>query len=214
MTRSKGEQCLINDNYIVNFHEQVVQSKLTGLRTVLGSNEIALLRYFIDHSDITLTRQELLDKIWTSRGMVVEDSSLMNSVSVCRKAFEDKKGQVIRTERGVGYRFVAKVETIVEERFPSSENKQKTRYSWLPYVLISVLFAMLIFFFLRSQPLQDADEFLVGKYMKCILTPSSGEATREYFNASVYQVDNEKILIDEDGRSLSYAASATEVACE
>ncbi|MCW8329209.1 winged helix-turn-helix domain-containing protein [Photobacterium sp. SDRW27] len=209
-----NEQFLINNNYVVNFSEQVVQSQSTGLSTVLGSNEIALLRYFFDHPGITLSRHELLDKIWTSKGMVVEDSSLMNSVSICRKAFEDKKGDVIRTERGVGYRFVAQVKTIKATNESMLERKYSFIYQWLPYVFIAAVFAVISFFSLRYEPINDASEFLVGSYNKCTFTPPDTNDQRVYVNASVYQVEDGRILITEQGQSLSYPATLKEVVCE
>ncbi|ELR64386.1 cholera toxin transcriptional activator [Photobacterium marinum] len=209
-----SEQILINNSYMVNFDEQVVQSQLTGLRTVLGSNEIALLRYFLEHPGVTLSRQKLLDEIWTSKGMVVEDSSLMNSVSICRKAFEDKKGEVIRTERGVGYRFVAQVDSIKINNEITPEYKYGFISQWLPYMAIVIAFAIISFFTLRYQPVQDASEYFVGAYSQCTFTSPDGKEKREFLNATVYQLDDGRILITEDGQSFSYPASVKEVVCE
>ncbi|WP_084418959.1 winged helix-turn-helix domain-containing protein [Photobacterium sp. J15] len=209
-----SEQLLINNSYMVDFDEQAVQSQLTGLRTVLGSNEIALLRYFLEHPGVTLSRQKLLDEIWTSKGMVVEDSSLMNSVSICRKAFEDKKGEVIRTERGVGYRFVAQVDSIKINNEITPEYKYGFISQWLPYMAIIITFAIISFFTLRYQPVQDASEYLVGSYSQCTFTSPDGKEKRDFLNATVYQLDDGRILITEDGRSFSYPASVKEVVCE
>lgn len=103
---------IVNDSFEVNIHKSYVKNLSNNNVIYLGTNEIELLKYFFSNFDVLLSKRELIDHIWTNRGVVVEESSLMNALSTCRKAFDDKNGSVIKTERGKGYRFVGVIESI------------------------------------------------------------------------------------------------------
>lgn len=76
---------------------------VSGERVELTPREFALLRYFIDHADETLTRSELLSEIWgTSSGRA------SNVIDVHIARLREKlgpTGNAISCIRGVGYRF-------------------------------------------------------------------------------------------------------------
>ena len=71
-----------------------------------------LIVYLIENRDRVLTRQELLDNIWTGR--IVSDTSLSNHIKSARKALGDdgQRQEFIKTVHGRGYRFVAETEEI------------------------------------------------------------------------------------------------------
>lgn len=68
-----------------------------------------LLRYLIENRDRVVTKDELLDAIWSGR--IVSDSALSSRIKAARHATGDTgEGQtVIRTIRSRGFRFVADV---------------------------------------------------------------------------------------------------------
>jgi len=102
---------IINRRFEVDLEKSLVKDGITNHVSTLGVNETELLSYFLSHPNDLLSKKQLIDNIWTKRGVVVEESSLMNALSYCRKAFSDKNGEVIKTERGKGYRFVGVVDT-------------------------------------------------------------------------------------------------------
>lgn len=77
--------------------------------------EIKLLRYLIDHEGQTVSRKTILEDVWGLQ----EDTdtrAIDNFIVRLRKYLEDKPNdpQIVRTVRGVGYKFIA-------EREPRSE---------------------------------------------------------------------------------------------
>lgn len=69
-----------------------------------------LLVYLIRHRDKSVSRDELLEALWP--GKVVSDATISNAVKLARQAVGDNgtSQAVIRTVRGHGFRFVARVE--------------------------------------------------------------------------------------------------------
>jgi len=68
-----------------------------------------LLVYLVQHRDRVVTREELLDNLWT--GKVVTDAALGARLKDARKAVQDSgsKQAVIKTSHGRGYQFIAEV---------------------------------------------------------------------------------------------------------
>ncbi|PTO73319.1 winged helix-turn-helix domain-containing protein [Vibrio splendidus] len=120
---------IINDDIQVNLEESEIHHFKTGRTYPIGSNESELLKFFISRPNEVITRQVLIEQVWVSKGIYVEDGSLMQTISICRKALEDKSGMIIVTERGKGYRFAGQV-TQDKERALSkiqSQPKQETK---------------------------------------------------------------------------------------
>lgn len=69
-----------------------------------------VLCHLVDHRDRVVRKHELLDDVWGSR--FVSESTLTSRIKSARRAVGDDgdRQAVIRTVRGVGYRFVAPVE--------------------------------------------------------------------------------------------------------
>ena len=72
----------------------------------LSKTEQKLLRILTDHAGITLSRQELVDRIWTDGAEYVDE----NALSVTVKRLRDKlsAGEYIKTVYGIGYVWVKK----------------------------------------------------------------------------------------------------------
>ncbi|NOT47047.1 MAG: response regulator transcription factor [Acidobacteria bacterium] len=72
--------------------------------------EIKLLRYLIEHEGQTVSRKTILEDVWGLQ----EDTdtrAIDNFIVRLRKYLEDKPNdpQIVRTVRGVGYKFVGKI---------------------------------------------------------------------------------------------------------
>ncbi|MEM7292668.1 MAG: winged helix-turn-helix domain-containing protein, partial [Pseudomonadota bacterium] len=69
-----------------------------------------LLLYLIEHRDRVVSRDELMDNIWS--GKIVTDSALGTQIKYLRKAVGDDGNaqSVIKTVHGRGYQFVAELE--------------------------------------------------------------------------------------------------------
>ncbi len=50
-----------------------VKDSVTNHVSSLGVNETELLGYFLSHQNDLLSKKQLIDNIWTKRGVVVED---------------------------------------------------------------------------------------------------------------------------------------------
>lgn len=70
----------------------------------LSKNEQRLLRIFVENEGVTLSRDMLMDKIWTDGSEYVDE----NALSVTVKRLRDKLGAAgkIRTVYGIGYMWV------------------------------------------------------------------------------------------------------------
>jgi DNA-binding winged helix-turn-helix (wHTH) protein/tetratricopeptide (TPR) repeat protein len=73
---------------------------------------LEVLLYLVRHRDRIVSRQELLAELW--RGVTVSEDSLDKAVSASRRALGDTGDAqtCIRTVRGRGFRFVARVEEV------------------------------------------------------------------------------------------------------
>ena len=74
-----------------------------------------VLRHLVEHRDRVVPKTELLDEVWGNR--FVSESALTSRIKSARQAVGDsgESQQVIKTIRGVGYRFVAGVDVIIAE---------------------------------------------------------------------------------------------------
>lgn len=72
-----------------------------GEEVLLSAVEYRLAVLLFQNRGLTVTREQILDKIWDSEGTVVND----NTLSVTVKRLREKLGEsVIRTVKGIGYR--------------------------------------------------------------------------------------------------------------
>ncbi|WP_117232830.1 winged helix-turn-helix domain-containing protein [Vibrio maerlii] len=118
---------LINGTYVVDNQSGFIQSLSSNIRHSVGMNEILLLNYMMKHRGKVLSKQELMDEVWHKRGMMVENGSLLHSISSCRRGLEDRSGEIISTVRGVGYEFtgdVRHINSLAEVRTESSVTEE------------------------------------------------------------------------------------------
>lgn len=78
-----------------------------GLPVVLTANEIKLLRYFLDHAERVITREELLNDVWGYTSYPTT-RTVDNQVMKLRQKLEPDSAHPIhfRTMHGIGYKFV------------------------------------------------------------------------------------------------------------
>ncbi|HSU19637.1 MAG TPA: response regulator transcription factor [Acidobacteriaceae bacterium] len=75
---------------------------------VLTAHEIKLLKYFIEHPDRVITREELLNEVWGYTAYPTT-RTVDNQVMKLRQKLEDDPANPVhlRTMHGIGYKFVA-----------------------------------------------------------------------------------------------------------
>lgn len=87
-----------------------------GEQCLIEPQAFDLLRYLIEHRDRVVTKEELLDAVWSGR--VVSDSALSSRVKAARRAIGDngRDQRLIRTIHGRGFRFVGILDGINQGR--------------------------------------------------------------------------------------------------
>jgi len=91
-----------------------------GVRLTLHRRAFDVLLYFLQNPGRVLSKEELLKSLWTDA--VVDENSLLQSISALRRALEEKPGEnsYIATLQGRGYQFISPVEIIsTEEASPA-----------------------------------------------------------------------------------------------
>lgn len=68
-----------------------------------------LLGYLVAHRDRMVSKQELMDRFWAAN---VSEAALQKAISHLRKALDAAETPVIKTHHGLGFRFIAPVETV------------------------------------------------------------------------------------------------------
>ncbi|NRF26124.1 winged helix-turn-helix domain-containing protein [Vibrio coralliilyticus] len=227
---------LINESHILDVEQGYIHSQGSNVRHPIGINEIALLNYMIERTGETLTKHELMHEVWLKRGIVVESSSLLHCISNCRRALEDRAGEIIRTVRGTGYEFVGRVdayqpvneveqvEAVIPEvvEIPATQEPKETLRSRLAKYR-SQLIATGLFVFgavtsysiieNSSSPLAYAS-FEQQEFASCWFTPENNGAKVHYQNSTLYDFGKLTLLVDGKGRSLSFSSDSGVVSCE
>jgi DNA-binding response OmpR family regulator len=80
----------------------------SGVPVALTAHEIKLLRYFIDHADKVVTREELLNEVWGYTAYPTT-RTVDNQVMKLRQKLEADPARPVhfRTMHGIGYKFVS-----------------------------------------------------------------------------------------------------------
>ncbi|MEZ8636054.1 transcriptional regulator [Vibrio cyclitrophicus] len=226
---------IINDDIQVNLEESEIHHFKTGRTYPIGSNESELLKFFISRPNEVITRQVLIEQVWVSKGIYVEDGSLMQTISICRKALEDKSGMIIVTERGKGYRFAGQVtqdkeralrkiqsqpiqetkqpeDNTAPERSPTAAKKKTS--SVLALIVLFVVTAGLSHYLFSYLDRNSLGEDLVGQHFISCKIESDEFTFNELFNVTLYEYKGRKIIIDNSGKSLSFPSEFKGVTCE
>ena len=99
--QTRREQIIVVDEYRFDFER--MEYYHGDEQVELSRTEQKLLRVLVDNRGISLTRERLLERIWSSEAEFVDE----NALSVTVKRLRDKLGAQdrIKTVYGVGYRF-------------------------------------------------------------------------------------------------------------
>jgi len=102
----KNNQIYVSDNYFFDFDR--MEFRVSGTAVELSKTEQKLLRVLTDNAGITLSRDKLVDRIWTDGSEYVDE----NALSVTVKRLRDKLNAktYIKTVYGIGYVWVNKNE--------------------------------------------------------------------------------------------------------
>ncbi len=96
----------VSDHYVFDFER--MEFSADGVMVELSKTEQKLLRILTDNAGITLSRDKLVDRIWTDGAEYVDE----NALSVTVKRLRDKlcAKDSIKTVYGIGYMWVKKNE--------------------------------------------------------------------------------------------------------
>ncbi|CAK2520018.1 cholera toxin transcriptional activator [Vibrio crassostreae] len=229
---------IINDDIQVNLEESEIHHFKTGRTYPIGSNESELLKFFISRPNEVITRQVLIEQVWVSKGIYVEDGSLMQTISICRKALEDKSGMIIVTERGKGYRFAGQVTQDKERALrkilaqSTQQTEQPTESSTeesataekavptkktnhvLALIALFVVTAGLSHYLFAYLDRNSLGEDLTGQHFISCTIETDEFTFNELFNVTLYEYKGRKIIIDNSGKSLSFPSEFKGVTCE
>jgi TolB-like protein/DNA-binding winged helix-turn-helix (wHTH) protein len=89
--------------------DRLYELRRAGVPLEIERKVFDVLTYLIHHRDRLVPKDELLDKLWP--GVVVGEAALTRCITAARKAVGDDGGrqEIIKTQHGRGYRFVATV---------------------------------------------------------------------------------------------------------
>ena len=108
---------------IAGFHLDIAARRLTapdGSAVALKSKVFDTLVYLATHPGVVLDKHDILAAVWP--GVVVEENSLNQTVSLLRKAFGATRGQswLVATIPGRGYQLVAPVRRVVAHQITAA----------------------------------------------------------------------------------------------
>ena len=81
-----------------------------GVPAELSKTEQKLLRILTENAGVTVSRERLVDRIWTDGAEYVDENALSVTVKRLRDKLEDvpSKPQYLKTVYGIGYTWVVK----------------------------------------------------------------------------------------------------------
>jgi TolB-like protein len=114
MERSGGQVCYDFGDFRLDASRRTIVSRPSNARLPLAPKVFDLALYFVTRPRELLPKSRLLDDLWP--GLVVEENSLPQVVSMLRQALGEKPGEnrYIVTVPRRGYRFVADVVQVLD----------------------------------------------------------------------------------------------------
>ncbi len=94
----------IHDKFVFDFERMEFTVENTNVE--LSKTEQKLLRYLTENNGITLSREKLVDRIWTDNAEYVDENALSVTVNRLRNKLGAK--EYIKTVHGIGYVWVKK----------------------------------------------------------------------------------------------------------
>lgn len=104
VSKQNGGDCYDDGNLFINFSEMT--AALAGQSIVFTPMEYRLLKVLTKNTQIVLTRQVLLEKLWDIDGNFVDEHALTSAMSRVRNKIETGTVQYIKTVYGMGYMWI------------------------------------------------------------------------------------------------------------
>ncbi|MGN0279528.1 MAG: response regulator transcription factor [Lachnospiraceae bacterium] len=101
--KEKGSQGFVDGRFVFDFERMEFQSQ--GVSVELSKTEQKLLRILTEHVGITVSRENLIDRIWTDGAEYVDENALSVTVNRLRSKLGAQKA--IKTVYGIGYMWVS-----------------------------------------------------------------------------------------------------------
>lgn len=95
----KPTVCFKNSRYSFDFDK--MEFSFNGIKTELSKTEQKLLRLLVENAEITLSRDKLIDAVWTDGAEYVDENAL--SVTIKRLRDKLRAQDHIKTVYGIGY---------------------------------------------------------------------------------------------------------------
>jgi DNA-binding winged helix-turn-helix (wHTH) protein len=111
------------------FDTQLHTLRRASQSILLPPKVFGVLCYLIAHRDRVISKQELCEQVW--RGLAISDATLESCIRMVRASVGDsgQGQQIIQTQRGYGYRFVAAVQSPPEA--PPRVGAETASLAWL-----------------------------------------------------------------------------------
>ncbi|WP_076408402.1 transcriptional regulator [Shewanella sp. UCD-KL12] len=213
----------VEQRIIIDFSTNKILDCPTGYEKEIGTNEALLLKLLTSRPNQLLSKEEIIACVWKDRGIIVEEGSLLQSISACRKLLDDKSNQLIKTVRGKGYQFEGEVsaesppfvkhyqqdssldaealKTVAPESVvPESKVSESAvpKMSWVKSGLYFVLPCIGVI--VLGMVFMPSTSYLPGKtYQECSLVlPEQGIAQR-LTSPVIYESGNSQLLLSEQG---------------
>ena len=108
-----GNKVTVNQEYLFDFESKVL-TDLEGGMIVLGENEKRILSIFVKNKNKVISKKKLIEHVWNSRGLQVNESSVIQAISSLRRNLGDsiKSPKLIKTVPRVGYKFIGEVDSV------------------------------------------------------------------------------------------------------
>jgi cholera toxin transcriptional activator len=155
-----AKKYVINDSYLFDPIQKTLVNQVDGsIKISLGSNESDLLNILIERRNEVLSKDALNRLVWSDNGVMVNQSSVVQSMSTLRKMLNDstKKPSFILTLPKKGYQFVGSINEIVDEpelqmaqnledatNIDSDENKEAINKKTVLLVVQTILVSLII----------------------------------------------------------------------
>lgn len=109
----KKQEIYRDEVYDFNFDKMLFLKE--GEEVTLSKTEQKLLRVLTQHREQTLTREQLMDAIWSNDAEFVDENALSVAVNRLRRKLESRQGDCpIQTVYGLGYVWKKKAEGITQ----------------------------------------------------------------------------------------------------
>lgn len=155
------------------------------------------LLVLVEHTGRTIEKDDLMEAVWP--GVVVEENNLNQSITALRKSLGDSRheSQYIATIPGIGYRFVATVTKVVDNKTtnapleveestfakapprPDSTNRNRTR-KWVSFSIVVATLVVLGYFVWNRQK-TSGPAYRLTSIAVLPLENLSGDPAQEYF---------------------------------